>query len=88
MDGGSDSELDGEKCAQRPTDADEIHTYNEVHAYLANKTYPVNSTKAEKGVIRKRSKKLQHHRGSTALPRKEWSVQVRLGAYLCKQAKV
>ena len=33
MDGGSDSELDGAKCAQRPTDADEIRAYNEVHAY-------------------------------------------------------
>ena len=38
MDGGSDSELDGAKCAQRPTDADEIRalSYNEVHAYLAS----------------------------------------------------
>ena len=25
-------ELDGAKCAQRPTDADEICAYNEVHA--------------------------------------------------------
>ena len=32
MDGGSDSELDGAKCAQRPTDADAIRAYNEVHA--------------------------------------------------------
>ena len=36
MDGGSDSELDGAKCAQRPTDADEIRAYNEVHVYLAS----------------------------------------------------
>ena len=42
MDGGSASEFDGAKCA------DEIRTYDEVHAYLANKTYPVN-TNANQG---------------------------------------
>ena len=67
MDGGSASELDGAKCA------DEIRTYNEVHAYLANKTYPVNTTKAEKGVIRKRSKNFSiiegvlHYSGKSGL---------------------
>ena len=32
MDGGSDSELDGAKCAQRQPDSDEIRAYNKVYA--------------------------------------------------------
>lgn len=47
----------------------EHRTYDEVHQYLSDESYPVGSTKAEKAVIQKREKKIEivsgvlHYRG-------------------------